>query len=265
MNQPRLSPEQRKAEEKCMKELEMMYSRIFKEVVQREHEKMLREEPRLATMTEEEIITQDEMRRATCELCGMVLKSREHMLQHKDMLKCRKRQAANKGEDYVPEQKRPVHCDVCDKTVQQRRWDQHIQSKAHKLNVMLKSGVGFQCFICDKPFEGKRAKRGLKDHMCCNMHLKKVVMCPLNREKHDTMVKKYGFKFNTAELIKKMKAKKAIKQRETTSATPPRPLPSSADHEQCVPCPPTSSIDPEQADHCKVAKETRPQPRVLEV
>jgi hypothetical protein len=207
MNQPIISQEQRTLEEKCMRELDMMTSKIFKKVVVREYERMLKEEPRLGNMTADEIIAEDEMKRATCELCGMVLKSYEHMLQHKDMLRCRKRQAANQGKTYVPEEQRPVHCDLCDKTVQQRRWNQHNQSKAHKLNLTLKSGVGYQCFICDKRFEGVRAKRGLKSHMCCNMHLKKVVMHPHNREKHDAMVKQYGFKFNTAELIKKMQKK----------------------------------------------------------
>jgi hypothetical protein len=194
--QPHPSPEQRAAEDKCMRALEMKYSRMLKKRLVIEQERMLKEEPRLANMTVDEIIAEDEMNRATCVLCGTVLKSYEHMLQHKDMLKCRKRQAANKGETYIPEKERPVHCDICDKTVQQQRWNSHIQSQAHKDNCDRKDDKLFECTVCNKKFtRGQRPKRMLQKHLIsCKKHGRLCRESDDNMRKHYEIIKRYAFK-----------------------------------------------------------------------
>ena len=55
MNQ--ISPEQRRLEDKCMKELEMKWSRAFSAEMERQARVMLELEPRLAHMSPEDIIT----------------------------------------------------------------------------------------------------------------------------------------------------------------------------------------------------------------
>ena len=197
-----ISPEQLRAEEKCMRELEMMWSRAFSKEMERQEKQLLKDEPRLAHMSLDEIMKEDEMKRNTCKLCGLICPSWEHLQQHEGLLRCRKREAKNKGETYVPECERPVHCDICDKTVQQRRWSQHVQSQRHKLNIIMKDERAFQCPICDKTFAGKRRKRMLKLHICRVTHLKKLEH-PDNRAKHDALVKLYAYDIDTSALIKK--------------------------------------------------------------
>ena len=158
---------------------------------------------RLEYMSISEIIQEDEMKRATCKLCGTLCKSEAHMLQHRGFLACRKKQAENKGETYIPENQRPAHCEICDKTVQQRRWKQHTDSKAHKMNVIKKDGRAFHCAICDSNFKGGRPKRMLRDHCCRWSHLKKLNNPPMNRAAHDAICELHGFKINTDELIEK--------------------------------------------------------------
>ena len=202
MNQ--ISPEQRRLEDKCMKELEMKWSRAFSAEMERQARQMLELEPRLAHMSAEEIIKEDQIKRSTCKLCGIICKSWEHLQQHKGMLNCRKRQAMNKGEKYVPENQRPIYCDLCDKTVQHQRWVGHCESQAHKLNLIIQDGRAFKCPICDKTFNGKRPKRMLKNHMCRRIHLKKLEH-PKNRESHDALIKLYGFEIDTNALLKNCK------------------------------------------------------------
>jgi len=198
-----ISSEQLKAEEKCMRELEMMWSRAFSKEMDRQAELMLKEEPRLAHMTPEEIIQEDNIERSTCKLCGYLCPSWQHVEQHKGKLACRKRQAANKGEEYTPESERPVYCDVCEKSVQHRAWSRHLDSQSHKLNLICRDGTrAFKCPICDKGFHGKRRKRMLKLHLGRKTHLKKLGH-PDNRAKHDILVKLYGFDIDTNALIKK--------------------------------------------------------------
>ena len=199
----KLSPAQRLAEEQCMKQLEMMEARLFSLEMDRQARKLAEEEPRLKYMSITEIIQEDEMKRATCKLCGTICKSEAHMLQHRGFLACRKKQAENKGETYIPENQRPVHCEICDKTVQQRRWKQHTDSKAHKMNVIKKDGRAFHCAICDYTGKGGRAKRMLKNHCEKWSHLKKLNNPPMNRAAHDAICELHGFKINTDELIEK--------------------------------------------------------------
>ena len=268
----KISPEQLAAEEAMIgpisetlsrgskttyyKSSEYMYSQIFTKYLEKFDKELEEIEPRLKYMTPEEIIQEDNIRRATCKLCGMICQSEAHMLQHKGLLRCRKQQAKNKGEVYVAENKQPVHCDICDTTVQRCNWVGHIGSQAHRINVIIKDGRAFNCPICDQNFTGnKRPKKSLKDHLCRKKHLKKL-SCPKNRDSHDALIKLYNFKMDTTKLLKEIG---------TSGAKPPRPLPSSADREKCVPCPASSSTAPEREDHCKVAKGMLPQPRVLEV
>ena len=200
----KITPAQRAAEEQCMRQLEMLESRIFNREMARQEKQLAEEEPRLAYMTPAQIIQEDDIRRATCTLCGMLCQSETHMLQHRDMLRCRKQQAKNKGETYVPENKRPVHCDICDKTMQQQRWSQHVNSNAHKLNVIISDERAFYCPICDKNFtSGTRPKRMLKNHLSRSIHLRKLSH-PKNRESHDAICKLHGFEFDTTKLLQKM-------------------------------------------------------------
>ena len=199
----RISPEQLEAERRCMRQLEMMEARLFSLEIDRQARQLEAEEPRLKYMSPGEIIEEDEIRRATCKLCGELCKSEAHMRQHKGMLRCRKKQAENKGETFVPESQQPIHCDICGKSVQQRRWKQHIDSNAHKLNVLKKDGRAFHCPICDKQCKGARPKRMLKDHLTRPIHQKKLTPT-LNRESHDAICKLHGFKINTDELLKKI-------------------------------------------------------------
>jgi len=146
-------------------------------------------------------------RESTCKLCGSVLKSPAHMEQHKDSLACRKKQAANKGETYTPENQRPVHCEVCNKSVQKKYWDGHLQSHGHRKNVIISQGDAYKCTICNKQNKGQRAKRGFRDHMCSKSHLR-TLDHPQNRDIHDALCKLYGFKLNTNALIKECRKKK---------------------------------------------------------
>ena len=204
----KISPEQRLAEEQCMKQLEMMEARLFSLEMDRQARKLAEEEPRLKYMSITEIIQEDEMRRATCELCGTLCKSEAHKIQHRGFLACRKKQADNKGETYIPEDKRPVHCEICNKTVQQRRWKYHTDSKMHKMNVIKKDGRAFHCAICDYTGKGGRAKRMLKNHCEKWGHLKKLNNPPMNRAAHDAICELHGFKIKTDELIEKFKKAK---------------------------------------------------------
>ena len=198
-----ISQEQLQAEAKCMRELEMMWSRAFSREMERQAKQLLKDEPRLAYMNPDEIIQEDNIKRATCELCGIICLSEIHMLQHKDMLRCRKQQAKNNGETYVPWCKQPAHCDICDVTVQQQQWGRHAASQAHKLNVIIQDGRAFNCPICDKNFSnGGRPKRMLKNHLCRKIHLKKLEH-PKNRASHDAICKLHGFEIDTRALIKK--------------------------------------------------------------
>ena len=199
-----LSSEQKAAEENVMKEYDMMYSQIFNRHMDKLNKELEEIEPRLKYMTPGEIIQEDDIKRATCPLCGIIYRSEIHMLQHKDMLRCRKRQAHNKGETYVPFEQQPVHCDLCDKTMQQRRWGGHINSQAHKLNVIIKDGRAFNCPVCDKNFtSGTRPKRMLLNHLTRKIHLKKLHH-PKNRASHDAVCKLHGFEIETTKLLQKM-------------------------------------------------------------
>ena len=215
----KISPEQLAAEEKLMgpicdklsennsvtyyKSHELLYSTLFNAHMDKLDKQLREMEPRLKYMSPSEIIQEDDIKRATCELCGIICQSEIHMLQHKDMLRCRKQQAKNNGETYVPESKRPVRCEICDITMQHQRWSGHINSKAHKLNVIIQDGRAFNCPICDKNFSnGVRPKRRLLHHLCRKIHLKKL-QDPKNRASHDALVKLYGFEIDTRALIKK--------------------------------------------------------------
>ena len=183
---------------------EMLYSRIVTQNIDKWNKQLEEEEPRLKHMSPAEIIQEDNMKRATCPLCGILCQSEIHMLQHKGMLRCRKKQAENKGEAYVAENKQPVHCDICDTTVQRCKWDGHIGSQAHRLNVIIKDGRAFKCPICDKNFTGnKDPKRDIRRHLCRPIHLKKLSH-PKNRASHDAVCKLHGFKIDTTKLLKTM-------------------------------------------------------------
>ena len=67
-----ISQEQLQAEAKCMRELEMMWSRAFSREMERQAKQLLKDEPRLAYMNPDEIIQEDNIKRATCELCGII-------------------------------------------------------------------------------------------------------------------------------------------------------------------------------------------------
>ena len=183
---------------------EMLYSRIVTQNIDKWNKQLEEEEPRLKYMSPAEIIQDDNMKRATCPLCGILCQSEIHMLQHKGMLRCRKKQAENKGESYLPPCKRPVHCDICDVTMQQQRWSDHVKSKAHKFNVIIQDGRAFNCPICDKDFSsGTRPKRMLKKHLERPIHLKKLSH-PRNRASHDAVCKLHGFEIDTTKLLKTM-------------------------------------------------------------
>ena len=183
---------------------EMLYARILNEHMDKFNKQLEEIEPRLKYMSPSEIIDEDNIKRATCPLCGQICLSEIHMLQHKDMLRCRKKQAKNKGETYVPPHKRPVHCDLCDKTMQQQRWGYHCDSQAHKLNVIIKDGTAFNCPICDKNFScGTRPKRMLLNHLSRKIHLKKLTD-PKNRASHDAICNLHGFEIDTTKHLKKM-------------------------------------------------------------
>ena len=183
---------------------EMLYARILNEHMDKFNKQLEEIEPRLKYMSPSEIIDEDNIKRSTCPLCGQICLSEIHMLQHKDMLRCRKKQAQNKGETYVPPHKQAVHCDICDKTMQQQRWGPHIDSQAHKLNAIIKEGRAFNCPICDKNYTGNKfPKRSLRKHLCRPIHLKKLSH-PKNRASHDALIELYGFKINTTKLLKKM-------------------------------------------------------------
>ena len=199
----RVSAKQMAEEEKLVRANEMLYSRIFTAHMDKLNQELEKLEPRLKYMSATEILQEDDIKRATCKLCGIILQSEAHMLQHKGLLRCRKQQAKNKGETYVSENKRPVHCDVCNRTVQRCKWDGHVLSQSHKDNVMIKDGRAFYCPICDKQCKGARPKRMLLNHLSRPMHLKKL-LDPKNRASHDALINLYGFKINTTKLLKKI-------------------------------------------------------------
>ena len=216
----KISPEQLAAEEALIgpisetlsknskttyyKSSEYMYSQIFTKYLEKFDKELEEIEPRLKYMTPEEIIQEDNIKRATCKLCGLICQSEAHMLQHKGMLRCNKQQAKNKGKVYVPPNKQPMHCDICDKTMQRCNWDGHLLSQAHKLNVIIKDGRAFNCPICDKNFTGnKEPKRDIRRHLCRPIHLKKLSH-PKNRASHDAVCKLHGFKIDTTKLLKTM-------------------------------------------------------------
>ena len=194
---PKMSPEELRAEQ----DFEKFYmGKLWKQGFENYSKKIIAEFPRLEKMTAIEILEETEQKQNTCELCGKVCKSQYHKEEHTGSLRCRKKQAEKKGEEYTPESMRKVHCDLCKRSVQQRRWEQHLESKGHKMKVLLKEGLNYTCPICEKTYNGPRKKRILRDHLCKKIHLKKLKH-PGNREKHDAMIDLYGFKIDTDKLV----------------------------------------------------------------
>ena len=198
-----------------MQELEMRWARSFRDEMERqERETVEKERLEGIVYTTDQMLEKAEenvrlwkVRESTCKLCGIVLKSPAHMEQHKDSLKCRKKQAENKGETYTPENQRPVHCEVCDRSVQRLSWDGHLQSQQHRTKVLISRGDAFKCTICDWTAGGKRRKQGLQRHMKSQTHLRKLDY-PQNRATHDALCKLYGFELNTNALVKACRKKK---------------------------------------------------------
>ena len=214
----------------------------------------------------------------TCKKCGYMCRDYDHLERHSGNRECTRRQKVKASElanqEYKPEWKKKKWCDIC--KVSYSRYFKHDETESHKekLDELLGKKFELKCTLCKKEFSKKiKFVRHLKESKICHRkidtaekYLLYAGMCEKLRVKWDPKIHvKTGQRRKTIHELSREEIKKVLKERETTSAKPPRPLPSSADREQCVPCPPTSSTDPELEDHCKVAKGTPPQPRVLEV
>ena len=214
----------------------------------------------------------------TCKKCGYMCRDYDHLERHSGNRECTRRQKVKASElanqEYKPEWKKKKWCDIC--KVSYSRYFKHDETESHKekLDLLLGNKFELKCTLCKKEFTTKgKFKRHLKESKICHRkidtaekYLLYAGMCEKLRVKWDPKIHvKTGQRRKTIHELSREEIKKVLKERETTSAKPPRPLPSSADREKCVPCPASFSTAPEREDHCKVAKRMLPQPRVLEV
>ena len=99
-----------------------------------------------------------------CKQCGTGFKSYYTLERHRGSENCKRRQAAQKGEDFIPKCQTTRHCEVCDKTIKFYNWTRHLESKRHKEELRKLHEPAFYCELCDKKFGGKRPKVMLKKH-----------------------------------------------------------------------------------------------------
>ena len=220
--------------------------------------------------------TNSQMRKHnTCKKCGYICDSYEHLERHSGNRECLRRQKVNAAElanqEYKPEWKKKKWCGICKKSYS--RYFKHDETKQHleELDKLLGNKFELKCTLCKKEFSKKKAFiRHLKESKVCHrrvttadQYIEYAAMCEKLNVRWDP---KIAIKTGQREKkIHELSREELIKLCETNAATHPMPLPSNGDREQCVLCPPTSSTGPGLEGHCKVAKGTLPQPRVLAV
>ena len=109
-----------------------------------------------------------------CKQCGTGFKSYYTLEKHIGSENCKKRQAEQKGEDYVPKCQTTRRCEVCDKTILFYNWTRHLETKGHKEAVRKLHEPAFYCELCDKTFGGNRPKVMLKKHLTSKKHMKRA-------------------------------------------------------------------------------------------
>ena len=128
----------------------------------------------------------------TCNKCNMVCKDHERLKTHKDSRNCKKRQAEQKGEEFIDEGKILRTCEVCSVSVQNLGWGRHLDSVRHRENVRKQTEPAFQCTVCDKTFDANRPKQQLKRHLQRARHLAKARQ-PNMGYCHNAICRKHNF------------------------------------------------------------------------
>ena len=135
--------------------------------------------------------TEDNVRQSkTCKLCNFYCANYYTLESHVNSENCKKRQAEQRGEDFVHKRESRKQCKICDKSILFYNWPRHLEGVYHLENVRKLAEPAFQCTVCDKVFKGGRPKVMLKKHLITKKHLKKIEE-PGNRWKHDALIKKH--------------------------------------------------------------------------
>ena len=190
-----------KGKEYQEKKIEMFNSRIAKENGKRFRAECDR---RLANMFRglgvtglDDIIrqTEENVRQSkTCKLCHLYCANYHILESHRNSQKCKKRQAEQKGENFVMTKDTRKYCEICDKSILHYNWTRHLEGNCHREHIRILREPAFMCTVCDKIFEkGARPKRMLQIHMRSKKHLKKLNE-PGNQSKHDALVQKHFVK-----------------------------------------------------------------------
>ena len=135
--------------------------------------------------------TEENVRRSkTCRLCGLYCSNYYTLEKHRHSQKCKKRQAEQKGKEFVMTKDTRKQCDLCNKSIMFYNWTRHLEGVNHKEKVRLLNEPAFQCTVCDKIFKGARPKRMLQRHMRSKKHLEKLGL-PGNKWKHSALLRKH--------------------------------------------------------------------------
>ena len=124
---------------------------------------------------------------------GLSCKSYYTLEKHRGSLSCKRREAAQKGEEYVPKCQTMKRCEVCDRELKFYNWNNHLQTKGHKEAVRKLHEPAFFCELCDKTFGGNRPKVMLKKHLTSKKHMKRA-QAPKMGYVHNACCLTHGFK-----------------------------------------------------------------------
>ena len=150
----------------------------------------------LGFMSLEEMVQQAEAnvaRSKTCQHCGFFCSTYNRLSTHQASQNCKKRQAHQKGEVFIPLAKTYKKCDICDCEIMHYKWKQHLETSKHKEALRKQIEPAFYCDICDKEYGGKRPKLMLQKHLHTKKHLAKAKL-PKMGYLHAKICSKHGFK-----------------------------------------------------------------------
>ena len=136
----------------------------------------------------------------TCKKCRLLCSTYHRLAAHQGSQNCKKRQADQKGEVFVPLAKTYKKCGVCNCEIMYYKWKQHLDTIKHREALRKQFEPAFYCDICDKEFGGKRPKLMLKKHLCSKKHVKRAKL-PKGGSVHAMICKKHGFKNNMIKVV----------------------------------------------------------------
>ena len=127
-----------------------------------------------------------------CKKCGLQCGTYFNLDKHRGSENCKKREAEQKGEEYIPKSQRTRYCDTCEKDIKIYNWKKHLQTKTHTEINRKQTEPAFYCQICEKTFGGNRPKVMLKKHLSSKKHLKRA-QAPKMGYVHNACCTQFGF------------------------------------------------------------------------